>query len=91
MKIEDLKEICARQREMGLKRVTLTKPCTKYQRFGEYVNTPFGRGEIACVNDAMGVVVFWMDVDKIEKWIKKAEKEQAFYESQSSSGPISND
>jgi len=75
MKIEELIEKVKFNKEMGLTRLILTMPEPKSGvGMSNRVRTPFGLAEVACVNSE-GNVVFWIEIAKIEKWMKKALKE----------------
>lgn len=77
MKIEDLLNLCIKQHELGLNHLMLKMPVPKSWQYGRYksrVRTPFGNAKVATINDR-GDVLFWIEVPKVEKWIKKTLKE----------------
>lgn len=75
MSLEELKVICDQQEAYGLNRIMLTKPEPKGGIRGYKVRTPFGNAEVANVND--GKVLFWIEISKVRKYIKKASQHVA--------------
>ena len=61
---------------VGLTRLLLNMPLKSSFRGSRKVRTPFGLAEVATVDFKAELIVFYIEIAKVEKWLAKMEKEQ---------------
>lgn len=73
MSPEELDALCAVKRSMGLDHIILTQPMPKSWNFKyqKGIRTPFGIGRICGSTPDNKAVIFWIEISKVEKYLKK--------------------